>query len=104
MLIIDLSPSLYLKKRSATFPILGSLEVSPRSERTRARQLVATYPGRRRKLSHLRKFDGLRRTFSSVGLDGSLGSQYHPVFCSSRISFAQPSRGIIEYASVYSSL
>src|SRR5881396_2972479 len=59
MLIIDLSPSLYLKKRSATFPILGSFEVSPRSERTRARQLVATYPGRRRKLNHLRKFVSL---------------------------------------------
>src|SRR5205809_7922247 len=98
MLIIDLSPSLYLKKRSATFPILGSLEVSPRSESTRARQLVATYSGRRRKLNHLRKFAGFRRTFSSVGLAGSLGSQYPPGFCSSRLSLAQPYRGLLEYA------
>src|SRR5207247_9879451 len=98
MLIIDRSPRLYLKKRSATFTILGSLEVSSRSERRRARQLVATYPGRRRKLNHLRKFAGLRRRFSSVGLAGSLGSQYPPGFCSSRISLAQPSRGFFEYA------
>src|SRR5207302_9526214 len=100
MLIIDLSPSLYLKKRSATFPILRSFEVSPRSERTRARQLVGTYPGRRRKLNHLRKFAGLRRTFSSAGPAGSLASHYPPCFCSSIISLAQPFRAIFAYASL----
>src|SRR3989442_2404651 len=102
MLIGDPSPSLYLKKRSAIFPILRSFEVSPRSESTRARQLVVTYPGRKRKFSHLRKFAGLRRTFSSVGLVGSFGSQYPPGFCRSRISLAQPLRGIFEYASLTS--
>src|SRR2546427_1245747 len=55
-----------------------------------------------RKFSHLRKFAGLRRTFSSVGLAGSFGSQYPPGFCSSRISLAQPLRGIFEYASLTS--
>src|SRR5206468_1741923 len=102
LVIFSFGSTAYAARASQLSRVPLSLEVSPRSERTRARQLVATYPGRRRKLNHLRKFAGFRRTFSSVGLAGSLGSQYPPGFCSSRISLAQPSRGILEYASLTS--
>src|SRR5437660_1781702 len=76
--------SLYAKKRSAIFRIRGSLEVRPRSERTRALQVVATYSGTRRKFIHSRTFVG------------SWGSQNPFGFWSLSMSRAQPILGILE--------
>src|SRR5207247_9750316 len=66
--------SLYSKKRSAIFLIRTSLEVRPRSERTRALQMVATYSGTRRKFIHARTFVGSRGSQNPFGLE----SQYVP--------------------------